>query len=332
MVWVGEAFAPSMADSGRFRWPTIGVTGACLVLSGFAVWWNFQAYVEYRSKDFTKVSEGPVFGTCVEAVTDDMLKTARYDKANWDCSDSSKEDLGNLLAAQIHPMYWADSQGRLDGEGKRVLESLISTTQGTAGHQITKTQAYNALKSLGTPNVDCAAIYQGGSETTPPTPVAPAVVCDGVAATNGTALATVSLDALYTHCVIQFSYARSYPKDGTFSVPAFGKEPKPRLIPLIINNSSATWYDEARIVTGTRWGYATPVYVLFVLTTAFFLMDCTVFLLAELTRVRTRHGRSHSIASPWHLPDRRSSPLPPSVCRSTPTLRRTPSPRATLRR
>ena len=230
-------------------------------------------------------------GTCVEAVTDDQLKTAWYDKSDWSCVDTSKEHLSNLLAAQIHPLYYANSQAALDADGTRVLNSLISTTQGTVGHQITKTQAYNALKNLGTPATDCAAIYVGATEAaTAPTPLAPEVVCDTVTPTDGAALAAEDANALYTHCLYQFSYARAYPTDGTLGVPSFGTEAKPRILPIIETNSTTPWFDRARIVTATRWGYSTIVYVLFMLATAFFFMDCTLFLLAELTRVDAYFG------------------------------------------
>ena len=107
--------------AGRYRWPTIAVTGVALALSGFCVWWTFVIYVNYRSPDFTKVSEGPVVGTCVEAVTDDQLKTAWYDKDDWSCTDSSKKHLSNLLATQLHALYYANSQSALDASGARRL-------------------------------------------------------------------------------------------------------------------------------------------------------------------------------------------------------------------
>ena len=273
-----------MSDN-KYRWPTIGVTAACIVLAGFCTWWQFVVYVDYRSPDFIKVSEGPILNTCVEAVTNDMLKSAWYDKADWKCTTGSKEHLSNLLAVSVHPLYYAASKSALDAGGARVLESLISTTQGGTGHQVTKTQVYEALKALGTPNTDCASIYVGGVEGVAPTAAAPDVVCDTVTPVDGTGLSATDVNALFTHCVHQFSYARSYPTKGTFSIPKVGVKASPVLIPIIETNSTTPWYDRARIVVGTRWGYSSIVYVIFSLSTAFFLMDCTVLLLAELTRV-----------------------------------------------
>lgn len=272
-----------MSDQSRYRLPTVAVTAVCLVLAGFCVWWQFLGY-DYRSNDFTKVSEGPITGTCVEAVTDDMLKS-KYDKTTWSCTATSKEHLSNLLAVSVHALYYANSQTALDAEGTRVLASLVSTTQGVLGHELTKTQVYDSLKALGTPATDCAVIYAGAVEGATPAPLAPSIVCDTVTPTDGTALAATDVNALYTHCLHQFSYGRSFPTSGTFSIPKVGVEVKPVFLPIIETNSTTEWSDRARIVVGTRWGYSSIVYIIFALTTAFFFMDCTVFLLAELTRV-----------------------------------------------
>ena len=269
----------------RYRYTTITVTALCLALAALTVWFEFAIFSDYRTKDFTKVSEGPIEGTCVEAVVDEQLKSAWYDKSDWDCSDGNKDKLSNLLAVSIHALYYKNSQAALDAEGTRVLNSLISTTQGVAAHQITKTQAYNALKDLGTPATDCGVIYAGATElTTKPNPIAPSVVCDSVTPTDGTPEAA-DTDKLFTHCLAQFSYGRSGDADGTFSIPKVGESPDPMILPVLGTNSSTTWSDRARILVGTRWGYSTVVYVIFVMTSAFFFLDCAIFLLAELTRV-----------------------------------------------
>jgi len=247
----GHDVRSRMKHERNYRWPTIAVTVACLVLAVFCVWWQFIVYVDYRSADFTKVSKGPILGTCVEAVTEDMLKSARYDKADWDCTETSKQHISNLLAVSVHALYYANISNPLDAEGARVLASLISTTQGTSADQITKTQAYNALKNLGTPTTDCAAIYPGRAEEGTPNARPPSVVCDTETPANGTAI-VADTNALYTHCLHQFSYARSYPADGTFSIPKVGVQTSPIILPIIETNAKTPWFDRARIVVGTR--------------------------------------------------------------------------------
>jgi hypothetical protein len=302
----------------RYRFVTITVTALCLVLAAFTVWFEFAAYTDYRTPDFTKVSEGPVTGTCVEAVTEDQLKAAWYDKDDWDCSDGNKENLANLLAVSVHALY--EKSATLDAAGTRVLNSLVSTTQGVTGHQITKTQAYDALKMLGTPSTDCAAIYPGATElTTIPTSLDPVVVCDSETPVDGTPEAAAA-DKLYTHCLIQFSYGRSYQTAGTFGIPKVGEEASPMILPVIGTNSSTTWEDRSRILVGTRyapvrnlythfhrfppnlthacfrharsWGYSAIVYIIFAMGSAFFFMDCAILLLAELTRIDAYFGKS----------------------------------------
>jgi hypothetical protein len=240
----------------RYRFVAITVTALCLVLAAFTVWFEFSAYTDYRTPDFTKASEGPITGTCVEAVTEDQLKAAWYDKADWDCSDNNKKNLANLLAVSVHTLY--EKRGTLDADGTRVLNSVVSTTQGVIGHQITKTQAYNALKLLGTPNTDCASIYAGATElATIPDSLDPVVVCDSETPVDGTPENT-NTDKLYTHCLMQFSYGRSYQTSGTFGIPKVGEEASPMILPVIGTNSSTTWEDRARILVGTRYAPAPP--------------------------------------------------------------------------
>lgn len=242
----------------RYRFATITVTSLCLVLAAFTVWFEFAAYTDYRTPDFTKASEGPITGTCVEAVTEDQLKAAWYDKADWDCSDGNKKNLANLLAVSVHALY--EKSATLDPAGTRVLNSLVSTTQGVAGHQITKTQAYDALKMVGTPSTDCAAIYPGATElTTIPTSLDPVVVCDSETPVDGTPEAA-DADKLYTHCLMQFSYGRSYQTAGTFGIPKVGEEASPMILPVIGTNSSTTWEDRARILVGTRYAPVRNLY------------------------------------------------------------------------
>jgi len=272
----------------RYRWPTVITAATALVLAAFSLWWIFIAYADYRSPDFTKVSAGPVEGTCVEAVSSDQLKAASYDKTGWSCNSNSKDELSNLLAVSVHAMYSANAAAAYTGDAKAVYDAVVSATQGVdPAYSITREHAYAALSVVGTPSsTDCAAIYGVSTEGAAPNPIAPTVVCDAdVPATNTAPTVTADVNLLYTHCVYQFSYARSYPDSGTFGIPKVGKEASPMILPIIATNSTTPWQDRARIVVGTRWGYATVFYTVAMLATAFFIMDCTVLLLAELTRV-----------------------------------------------
>ena len=334
----------------RYRFPTIITTATCLVLSAFALWWIFVSYSDYRSPDFTLASAGPIVGTCVESATDDQLKAAKYDKTTWTCSEGSKEELSNLLAVSVHAMYdqHVVKGTKYTGDALAVYDAVISAVQGTdSGYSITREHAYAVLSVIGAPTVDCATIYNVSAEGTLPTSVAPTVVCDAdVPTANHVPDVTVDTDVLYTHCATQFSYARSYPTKGTFGIPMVGKEAKPMILPIIATNSTTSWEDRARIVVGTRyvfllshakypltpwlssrlyfrvhsWGYSTIFYVVAMLSTAFFIMDCapgrwtehfhihihihnsvfffalaiegTVLLLAELTRVDAYYAQN----------------------------------------
>jgi hypothetical protein len=244
----------------RYRWPTVITAATALVLAAFSLWWIFIAYADYRSPDFTKVSAGPVEGTCVEAVTDDQLKAAWYDKTDWTCNDNSKKELANLLAVSVHAMYSANAASAYTGDAKAVYDAVVSATQGVdPAYSITREHAYAALSVVGTPSsTDCAAIYGVSTEGAAPNPIAPTVVCDAdVPATNTAPTVTADVNLLYTHCVYQFSYARSYPDSGTFGIPKVGKEASPMILPIIATNSTTPWQDRARIVVGTRYALHT---------------------------------------------------------------------------
>lgn len=283
-------------EMARYRWPTVITAASALVLSAFSLWWIFIAYTDYRSLDFKRVSAGRIDHTCVEAVSDDQLKAARYDKVDWSCTSNSKIELSNLLAVSVHAMYSANRAKPYQGDAKGVYDAVILATQGTQGatesYPITHRQAYAALSVLGRPSsTDCATMYNRSAEGDEPNPTAPSVVCDAAEPESNFPLnVTADLDVLYTHCVHQFSFARSYPDSGTFGIPKVGKDASPLILPIITSNSTIAWQDRARILVGTRWGYATVFYTVAMLATAFFLMDCTVFLLAELTRVDSYLG------------------------------------------
>ena len=279
-----------MAKLSRYRWPTIIIAGVAITLSCFCIWWVFIIFSHYRTPDFTSASAGSIQGTCIEGVSTKQLNSWGLDKTDWTCSGDSKKQLANLLAASVHAMYASNNKSAFAGADKDVFDAVVGVSQGdTVTYEITNAAAYSALALIGTPyTTDCATLYAGATEGTFAALSKPTVVCTpDVAIANNAHTVTADVDKLYTHCLEQFSYARSWPDSGTFGIPVAGKEPKPVLLSLTSTNSSTTWEETSRVLVGTRWGYSTIPYLIFMMATGFFLLDATVLLLAELTRVRT---------------------------------------------
>jgi len=274
-----------MAGS-KYRWPTVVTAAVSLVLSAFCIWFIFSAYHDFRSKDFKLVSEGAITPTtCVEAPTDAQLKAAKYDSVG---SCPNVGELANLLAVSVHAMYAANSASAYTGEAKKAFDATVLAVQGvTDAYKITREGAYAALSAIGAlAKFDCETIYGETTEGAVPVPVAPPVVCDAdVPASNDAPTAAPVANTLYTHCAMQFGYGRAYPTSGTLGIPKFGQEAKPVILPVIATNSTTSWENRARILVGTRFGYSSVFYVVAMLATAFFFMDSTILLLAELTRV-----------------------------------------------
>lgn len=301
-----------MSDQAKYRWPTVITAGTAITLSAFTIWWVLAAYHDFRSADFTRVSGGPVLGSCLEAASDDQLKLSRIDETGWPCSASSKEELTNLLAVSVHAMYRAHVDSAFTGENLAVLAAVVDAAKGnTPSYVISSQRAYNALSLMGTPSATtCDALYSGGAEeAAAPAPVDPLVACASDMPADGDnaapALDVSQTNTLYTHCMTQFGYARSGPAKGTFGIPKVGNELKPMGFPVIGTNSTTAWYDRSRILVGTRWGYASVFYVVAMMATAFFLMDATILLLAELTRVCLHECFLNALRGPTttHVPN-----------------------------
>ena len=215
----------------RYRWPTVIVAASGAVLAGFALWWIFLSYTDYRSKDYTKVSEGPVTGTCIEAVSTDQLKWSWSDEDGWSCNTNSKDALQVLLGASVHALYDQHTNGAdYTGDAKAAYDAVISATQGTdSGYKITRQVAYDMLAAIGTPSIeDCATLYSVSAEVAAPAPVDVAVVCDADVPTSNTAPTGVTADTqkLYDHCVTQFSFS-ARTRSGLMGIPVVGEEVKP---------------------------------------------------------------------------------------------------------
>ena len=279
----------------RFRWPVLILAGVCVFLTGASIFFTFSAYSDYRSADFTKASAGPTTGSCVSYIKNSQLELANYHKTDWSCGDNSKKDLANLLSASVHAAHAV--QG-FTGDAERAYLTLISLAQGGTGHELSRAQAYDLLSKINTVDptkLTCEQIYPGATlDAAEPNQIDPTIKCDadgepadatsGINATS-TLTDASNVNALYTHCVHQFTYGFSFPTTGTFGIPKQGVEAKPMLFPLVETNATTSKFKKAQVLVGTRWGYATIVYVFFCLPSAFFLMDSMILILAELTRV-----------------------------------------------
>jgi hypothetical protein len=176
---------------------------------------------------------------------------------------------------------------------------VISATQGTdPGLSLTRAGIYDALSVIDTlSTVDCAALYPGATEQATVAPVAVTIVCDSeVPAVNTPPTVTADTDKLYTHCLHQFSLGRSWPTANSFGIPVVGEEATPILLPLSVVNSTTSWEARQRILVGTRWGFSIPVYILMVMSSSFYLMDGSILLLAELTRVDSYFAQNAVVA------------------------------------
>ena len=239
----------------KYRWPVIGCASVTAVLAGFLIWFNWMLYLGYRTDDFVAASIGPVTTTCIEAATVGQIDSLGIDTTDWSCSTTGKDRVADVLAASVHAMYAANGASAYTGDAKAAFDAVVLATQGTdPAYSITRAGAYAALSVLGTPSTtDCAALYPGATEEATTNPIAVTVVCDAdVPATNNAPTAAPDANKLYTHCLHQFSYGRSWPKASTFGIPVVGQEAKPVFLPLATVNSTTSWQDRQRILVGTR--------------------------------------------------------------------------------
>ena len=272
----------------RYRWPAIGCAATTAVLSGFLIWFQFLLYTGYRSNDFTAASIGPVTTTCIEAASLGQIDSLGIKTDSWSCSTTSKDALAEVLIANLHAMTSANAATPYTGDAKAVYDATVLAVQGTAAtYSITREHAYSVLSVLGTPSsTDCAALYAGGVDQGAIAPVAVTIACDeDVPVPNNDPTAAPDTNKLYTHCLHQFSYGRSWPTANTFGIPLAGEEAKPVLLQLSAVNSTTTWQARQRVLTGTRWGFSTVAYVFMTMLSGYLLMDSTILLIAELTRV-----------------------------------------------
>lgn len=217
---------------------------------------DIHRYTGYRSNDFTAASAGAVLTTCVEAASLGQIDSLGIKTDSWSCSTTSKDALAEILVANIHAMTSANAATPYTGDAKAVYDATVLAVQGTAdpAYSLTRAGIYDALSVLGTPSsTDCATLYAGGVDQGAISPVALTVVCDSeVPTVNNAPTAAPDTNKLYTHCLHQFSYGRSWPTMNTFGIPLAGQEAKPVLLQLSAVNSTTTWQARQRVLTGTR--------------------------------------------------------------------------------
>jgi hypothetical protein len=239
----------------RYRWPAVGGAATTAVLAGFLIWFQWILYTGYRSNDFTAASLDAVTTTCVEAASLAQIDGLGIKTDSWSCSTSSKTALAEVLFANVHAMTSANAATPYTGDAKAVYDATVLAVQGTdPAYSLTRAGIYGALSVLGTPSsTDCDALYSGGTEEATIAPVALTVVCDAdVPAVNTAPTAAPDTNKLYTHCLHQFSYGRSWPTSNTFGIPLAGQEATPVLLPLSAVNSTTNWQARQRILVGTR--------------------------------------------------------------------------------
>lgn len=279
---------------GELRPATVICSGGTLVLSLFSVWFLLSAFTQYRAEDFRIATETPdmaSLGTCVEAPSLKIAKDAGYQKSSWDCSDEKNQArFSNLLAVSVHALWWAKSQAGADSNLEAVADAVAESTMGSTGAASINASMFVAAvtvtDTMSAP-ASCDALYPGATwdaTMTRDTPAQPIVSCGG--STAATVVTTVDANKLYTHCLLQFSFGRSGPDDGTYGVPKVGAGAGPSMWiwPNVTGyNESASWSTHSRMYLGARYSWSLAAYVTIIIVVGFCILDSAVLLLSELT-------------------------------------------------
>ena len=282
--------------AGRFR-PLVAIAaGGCLIISLLSVYTLFSSYSRYRGRDFNTVTKTRDMsllatrdGTCVGTPTKEMLGSV------WSCENADgKKKTGNLLMASVHGLYYASQRVDADPDlvmaSERVVSAVLGGTSSPGLNKTTLDRAYEALKEVSVPTTcyaiyGASAVYDAGMTST--LPKSPTVICDGETAGSLSSTVTVNTNQLYTHCLMQHSFARSGPDDGTYGLPLVGgSAPGPLWYPwanVTGFNETSPWGVKSRMFVGMRFSWSLSAYVTGGLTTGFMLVDAACLLLAELT-------------------------------------------------
>ena len=302
-----------MVGSGRFR-PLVAITaGVSLLIALLTVYFLFSSYSRYRARDFQFATQngdfsiiGTADGTCVGTPTKTIFEGGGYHEGGWACDADNKKRLGKLLMASVHGLYHASAQlsptpdPYLVAVTEKVVTAVLGGTD-TPGINVTSAHlAFTALDAVTVPT-SCHTIYGGAvldPTMTNAVPTDPVIDCAGE--TAGT-LVAASVNKLYTHCVLQHSYGRSGPDDGTEGLPVVGgSAPGPLWYPwpnVTSFNETSAWDVKARMFVGMRFSWALTAYVTAGLATGFMVIDAACVLLAELTwpdRAQSTKGQTGS--------------------------------------
>jgi hypothetical protein len=275
-----------MSAKPTMRRTTCVCAAATMVLSAGSILLVFSAF-GLRGDDLVVASSKTavdLLGTCVAVPNKESLENAGYNKADYSCSsDEQKQgDFQRLVAASAHTLIWAAAQS----PGEADLDEMSTVAQtaimgGADTRAVNASTFYNAVALANAMTIPstCALLYPGAvwdAAMTSTTPVLPNVACSGGVSGSGATSATANL--LYSHCVLQHSYARSGPADGTFSMPLVGSTPGPMwwFWPNASGfNETSSWQTKSKMFLGARFSWSTTSYVPLLLACGFFGEWCS---------------------------------------------------------
>lgn len=294
-ILTGEKRHRSDTNMGSLRRTTCICATLTTVMSICSMILVFSAF-GVRGDDLVVASNTTTFdnlGTCVSVPNKGTLENAGYDQADYTCSsDELKEgNLQRLIAASAHSLIngAAQSPDNTDMVEMATVAKTAIAGGGTADRAVNATTFYNAVYALDSMEIPstCALLYPGAVWTATMTaekPVLPNVACSGGVVGSGSA--SVTTNELYSHCLLQHSFARSGPADGTYAMPLVGYTSGPNVwIWSNVSgfNETSSWETTAKMMLGARFAWSTTAYVPLMLATAFFAMDSAAVVLAEVT-------------------------------------------------
>lgn len=250
-----------------------------------------------RGDDLVVASSKTAFdnlGSCISVPNKGTLENAGYDKSDFDCNADEQKtgNLQRLIAASAHSLIWASAE--LPGNGQLAEMATVAKTAIAGGgtgvdlavNASTFYSAVHTIDSMAVPST-CALLYPGAVWTASMTsakPKLPNVACSGGVVGSGSV--AVTANELYSHCLIQHSFSRSGPADGTYAMPLVGNTAGPNVWiwgNVSGFNESSSWVTTGKMMLGARFAWSTTAYVPLLLATGFFAMDSAAVVLAEVT-------------------------------------------------
>ena len=286
---------------GKERPLVIGCSAGAFVLGVSGIFFVLTAYTAYRSEDFVEATNTINFevkDTCVESVTDGIVKHANFQDAccNSGCEEA-KNRVARLLLSQTHSIYHLRKTSP-SYEVESVAASLMASLLGTQSRSINITVATNVMKMLDdadfTVPAKCSSIYTNVTsytyDTVDPaaTPRLPTLSCSNRAPTgaNPNNFSTQELGKLLYACEKTFMFGRTGPHPDTYGIPYLNEPPGPNayLWPNTTGfNSNSSWSVKSRMFLGFRFGWSLWAYTPTILSLSYLTMDAALVLLAETT-------------------------------------------------